>query len=400
MGVDSFFNTINTEVGQVVGGMYYYFMNNHDMVGNSGVLGNCPAIHSVWWSPLIDETMLRVKEVDYDIERFGKIQGYSLNYTPVLKRIDLFRNAKRELKKLPVYKAHKKTHQYRDWRNESRLYNFPYSYGMLTDYMNPPMEIKYHECSNKKEMKICSRAFVSDKGTYSLFVEGLKGDYNGNLECAISSAPTDVPVGSSAYSQWSATQKAQDMHNTRQALMQSDANMLQAGVGGAMGVIGGLLNLQLGTALNSGVNAGFGMYNAYLQQQDAIGKRNAQQKDLSNTPRTMISTGSDVNFSMINGGRKIDLVRYTITEEFKERLGNFFAQYGYKQSKLMFINKRNRYYYNYIKTVGVNLQPVSEGIPKEHLEELKSIYDNGVTIWHMDRAGVNICDYTFDNYEV
>ena len=39
-------------------------------------------------------------------------------------------------------------------------------------------------------------------------------------------------------------------------------------------------------------------------------------------------------------------------------------------------------------------------IPRSHLEQLKEIFDNGVTVWHIDRNGVTVDDYSMDNYEV
>ena len=72
--------------------------------------------------------------------------------------------------------------------------------------------------------------------------------------------------------------------------------------------------------------------------------------------------------------------------------------FGYKQNKILTPNIRNRYYYNYIKTVGANLQ--SNEIPRHHFEQLKAIFDNGVTIWHIDREGVVVGDISMDNYEI
>ena len=72
--------------------------------------------------------------------------------------------------------------------------------------------------------------------------------------------------------------------------------------------------------------------------------------------------------------------------------------FGYKQNKVSTPNIRSRYYFNYIKTVGCNLN--TNSIPRSHLEELKGIFDRGTTIWHVDREGVVVGDYSNDNYEV
>ena len=63
-------------------------------------------------------------------------------------------------------------------------------------------------------------------------------------------------------------------------------------------------------------------------------------------------------------------------------------------------NLRDRYYYNFIRTIGANVISKGRTIPKAHLNKLKNIFDNGVTIWHMDRVGVQMFDYTYDNIEV
>ena len=132
--------------------------------------------------------------------------------------------------------------------------------------------------------------------------------------------------------------------------------------------------------------------------QNSINMAMAQANDMKSTPNTMISMGSDVYYGLDKGNKKVNLYRFGLTDEYYQKLGDYFAMFGYKQNKVMTINRRNRHYYNYIKTIGVNIK--SSGVPRNHLEEIKSIYNNGVTIWHVDRNGVEVGDYSMDNYEV
>ena len=88
----------------------------------------------------------------------------------------------------------------------------------------------------------------------------------------------------------------------------------------------------------------------------------------------------------------------TATTTYLEKLGNYFALFGYKQNRIMNINTKSRYYYNYVKTVGVNLS--GNEIPRSHFEELQEIFNNGVTIWHTFRDGVKVGDYQYDNVEI
>ena len=55
------------------------------------------------------------------------------------------------------------------WKNESRLYNYPYSFAMISDHLNPPMEVKYHLVpSNTATLKV--RNTISDRCSYGLFI--------------------------------------------------------------------------------------------------------------------------------------------------------------------------------------------------------------------------------------
>lgn len=440
--VDNWKNDINvTGINKSLPlGMYYYFVDEEEIQNLSGIIGNCNAIVSCWFTPLIEKEDLELFKIKYDTERFGKAVG-SLDDTPFVYRIAEFKSNVKTLGKFKKYDVKRPNSELRDYRNESRLLNFPYSYALLYDNINIPLEIRYHEIypyDSDNEFKISCNTMVSDKGCYSLFVPGLKGDHLGLMECMISSSPTEIPVSSSAYAQWSSTQKAstnQSLLNNLQSLSQANAftqedvtlkkeqtgvntllglgSTIMSGVGSAMGGnIGGVLGSVLG-GVQQGVNYGQTMDNLNLRsdhshrayalgQKQAIGTKNAMIKDLNNTPRTMMSTGSDVLFSLKTSGTTIKLYRYKITKTYAERLGDYFAMFGYKQNKVMSVNLRSRRDYNYIQTMGANItsKPSRRRIPKDHLRKLTEIFDNGITIWHIDRNKGLFQNYTYDNKEV
>ena len=417
-------DTLNTTIltpdgDKLIGGMYYYICGDYEIDKISAITGHCSAVNSCWFSPILNEEDLSTKEVLYDAKRYGELSGWNLNFTPKLKRITGVKSTNKKIGEVDKYPKPNRTSK-KHWSNESRLYNFPYRYYLLTDFINPPIEVKPHEIMRNEKISIHAKAFITDRGSYSLYVNGLKGDSYGNMEGQVATATLDIPVGSTAYSQWSATQKARDNANYTNSLLnlsfqnkETEFNnkvaMQNSILGGGSSAIGSLFKGDIVGALGKLVNGGVNSFNQYeannlgmeklrLEQNAVIGQRSAQQKDLSNTPRTMLSTGSDINFNLINGNRQIALLEYVITNEYKERLCDYFTYYGYKQAKIMDINIRSRYYFNYIKTSNINIYP--EGIPKAHLDELRNIFNNGVTIWHMDRKGVRMYDYSNDNYEV
>ena len=56
-----------------------------------------------------------------------------------------------------------------------------------------------------------------------------------------------------------------------------------------------------------------------------------------------------------------------------------------------------RKYWNYVKTNDVRL--LIPNCPKEHLNTMKALFDNGVTVWHLEN-GEMFSNVDYDNVEV
>lgn len=396
--------------------LYFYFLSTDIAEWNSesmgAVLGNCPAIQSIQLAPFISAGDLEGNIIEYDTDRFGNVEEYrtGLTYTPLVYRINALNKNVKSIGSFKAYKPTKTIGGKYNWRNESRLYNYPYMFGMLTDNLNQPIEIKYHLCPNNTvDVKV--RNTISDRCSYGLFIEGYKGDNGGRMEALVSSDAHELPCSSSAYSQWFASNKNQTAQNIQNMSYTAFLNNQQLQQQLPLSTIGTLLN----TSLNplSIIGAGTSMYSNYLanqfQQQmnnvdvqNAIANNLAMKSDLKSTPATMVSMGSNIYYGLDKGSKKVHLYRFGLTEQFYEKIGFYFHRFGYKQNKHLAFSratKRNRYYFNYVKTVGANIK-LGEGIPRSILTELQQIYDNGVTIWHMDRTGVEMHNYDNDNYEV
>ena len=71
--------------------------------------------------------------------------------------------------------------------------------------------------------------------------------------------------------------------------------------------------------------------------------------------------------------------KMSVTEQFARRIDSYFDMYGYATNKLKLPNLNNRSNWNFIKTINAN---IVGNIPQSDLQELKSIFNNGVTLWH------------------
>lgn len=144
---------------------------------------------------------------------------------------------------------------------------------------------------------------------------------------------------------------------------QVSSTLLEAAKGGLSGSL---------TNLAKGAFSGF--TGSELSQLDLISQRT--NKDLE--PDTLSGyTAPSAAFAAGYGG--IWLIRYAPTlEEFK-RVDDFFSMFGYAINRIGTPSFKNRTVWDYIKTLNIDL---TGDIPQSDVEELKAIFDRGVTVWH------------------
>lgn len=85
----------------------------------------------------------------------------------------------------------------------------------------------------------------------------------------------------------------------------------------------------------------------------------------------------DVNYSY--GNTTFTFHKRTIKHEYAEIIDNYFDMYGYKVNISKIPNIKTRLNWNYIRTIDIN---IVGNIPQVHIEELKSMFNKGVTFWH------------------
>lgn len=358
-------------------GLYLYYLNPNLFNGsfqgttydNTSVVGNSGAVQALLYTPFIDESDIDYFKTPYDTERFGSTDGNrpQIKNSADVYRITNHRVVDKLLGSFQIYAPSKSIGGRKSHLNEGKIYQYPYIQLMVTDHISQPLLLKPHLCGSSN---VRVRTSISAKCTYNLYVENYKGDTRGALEGSILNGSLDLPVSSSAYSNFISSSKAQYTANT------------------VMGVATSALSIASGepSLMVAGLTQGVENISGAL----------TKMTDLNNTPKTMSTMGGDVPFSTLNSEKKVEFIRFVLDVSDYERLGDYFDRYGYKQSKFMIPNLRNRYYHNYIKTMGC---VIDADIDHEDKQELETIYNNGVTIYHY-RNGVVDMSHTMDNYEV
>lgn len=413
-------NDIESSImGNIPVGLYYYCIPR-EKINSATYLGFVDTIQSLTYNPFIEvDDMSTIVECSFDSDRYGSPKGG----IPKCYRMSGFDTIDKQLYELNTFP---------DTDNglptfEPKLYTFPFRYFMITDYMNTPLVIKPELCEDKTLKLRVKATNIATESKYNLYVNGYKGDYNGNLNGIVNNSPLMLPVLSSAYSQFLATSSASFNQGNINAMLENDLTLKQGlatnslnyrqnttnnymqGISSGLGAIASLLSLNFGGVVNgamgvvqSGINQHFNtlsnnLNNSQLKEQNKLSNfevssmANAKTTDLLNTPNSIKTSGNDTLFNLVNSNRKIDIIEFGLDFRYKHRIYDYFVKYGYKVNKWEKINVNSRRYFNFIKTNTCNI--VGDEIPHEYLEEIKDIFNRGVTIWHVDN-GANVGDYS------
>lgn len=129
-----------------------------------------------------------------------------------------------------------------------------------------------------------------------------------------------------------------------------------------------LINFDLGGAIGSGTNFASQML-AFDHQREVAQMTPDQAKGNVNN--------GDLNFSF--GADRFVFRQMCVRAEYARIIDDYFTAVGYQTNRVKVPNITGRRNWNYVQTQGCN---IIANIPQEDLEEIKSLFDTGITIWH------------------
>ena len=133
------------------------------------------------------------------------------------------------------------------------------------------------------------------------------------------------------------------------------------------------------TALGAGINASYGNYagvatnllsgiGGVLNQHYQAQVHPDQAKGNTNS--------SDI---LVGWVRYFTVDCMSIRAEVARTIDDFFSMFGYKVSRVKIPNITGRRNWNYVKTIGCYIEA---DIPQDDLQQIKSMFDKGITLWH------------------
>lgn len=160
---------------------------------------------------------------------------------------------------------------------------------------------------------------------------------------------------------------------------------------GDIGIASGVVGVGGGAGLLATGGGGFAGAGSILSGVSQIANSVKEQQYHEKMPpmfKGNINAG-DLMFSM--KWLDFNLYKMSIKYPFAKMIDDYFTMYGYKVNSLEVINPHKRTYFDYIKTIGCN---IIGNIPQMDLEEIRRLFDNGITIWHNTS---HFLDYSVNN---
>lgn len=110
----------------------------------------------------------------------------------------------------------------------------------------------------------------------------------------------------------------------------------------------------------------------------------AREQMLAKTSANMVpdqvqgnGNAGDIVYSKL--GSQFTFMPMSIKAEYARCIDEYFSQFGYKCNRVKVPNITGRTNWNYVKTVGCY---IAGDIPQEDMQEIKNMFDNGITLWH------------------
>lgn len=148
--------------------------------------------------------------------------------------------------------------------------------------------------------------------------------------------------------------------------------LTQNGINVSTQLMGGLASGAIGALTGNPTLGTLGMVNAV---NSTLGQ---MQQAYTTPPQAHGDVASaDVNYCFKRNA--ISCYFMSVRKEIAAVIDSYFDMFGYKVNSLKTPNINGRYNWNYIKTIGCYIEA---DIPQNDLQEIKGMFDSGLTIWH------------------
>lgn len=273
---------------------------------------------------------------------------------------------------------------------ESKLLMYPYTVLTIDDFKGSRMD--YHnELIPDKELRLVVKGSLGTTNKVSYGIEKYNNinaglfAFTNNEYALFNTSSNDVPVVTDMLTAYLQGNK-NSIENQRNSAYFNGAMNASSSVLGAISPIAGGASMNPLSVGQGASTVAQGAGNTVLQLQGIQAKQN----DIANLPPQISKMGSNTPYDFGNGYQGVFLLKKQIKPEYQAMLSDFFNLYGYKVNRVKKPNFHTRRYWNYVQTKNCI---ILGNFNNDDLLELKSVFDNGITLWHTDDVG----NYALEN---
>ena len=256
----------------------------------------------------------------------------------------------------------------------NKMFTYPYCYFTISNNAGTCQPFRYEDFSS-------TVSFVTE-GTFGLSgsTKAIPQNYRGvsasdnALDYSINGPKYPVcSWKSDSYTNW-LTQNAVNMDRQ---LTQSTIEGGIKGVGAAAGLLGAAA--MMGGPVSIPLMLGLGAAATVAPVLGTIKDQVRAKTQANMTPDQVGGNTGAGDFLWAKYRSPFTYMPMSVKQEYAKIIDAFFSAYGYEVNEVKVPNVTGRTNWNYVKTVGCYIQA---DIPQDDLEEIKSMFDKGITFWH------------------
>lgn len=263
-----------------------------------------------------------------------------------------------------------------------KLLTYPYCFFNISNNAGTCLPYRYEDFSSNISFK--TEGTFGASGNVKTTPLNYKNVSSDNNAMDFSITAPKYPIcswKSDSYTNW-LTQNAVNMDVAwKRELIGTGADIAQGSIRGFMGggILGGLAGAGLGT-LTGGASL------VSLAKDQHLAKTQANM-----TPDQAKGNMGASDFLWAKYRSPFTYMPMSIKAEYARCIDEFWNQFGYKCNRVKVPNITGRRNWNYVKTVGCY---IDGDIPQADMEELKVLFDRGITFWHNPAT---FADYSQNN---
>lgn len=255
----------------------------------------------------------------------------------------------------------------------NKLFTYPYMYLTVSNNSGSNGVYKYEDFVNPSETKWKVVGALTQGGSIKVYPEGYKNaGTNMAYDYGISWGKYPVISWSSDYYlNW----QAQNGRNHEVQAAVGLGKDILSGIGSGADIGFGLNQNNSEKAFGGVLGVGEAGLNIVSDISAAMHDREVA-KLVPDMARGNVNCG-DINYSM--NKTCVTFACMSCRREYAVMIDSFFSMFGYKVNEVKVPNISGRSNWNFVKTKQCN---VLGNIPQEDLDEIKAMFDSGITIWH------------------